>query len=318
MQQEFLVEEERKAAKTEAFMRQQKKMRDVVRGVDSPSGAGGGDAGGGGDLYGSSGVLESKSPDGPSGSGGELNTSQLQQAILEAEQKKHAEKRAKAEKAAKSAKDNAKPAWAYTEESKAKAEEDEAEELLNFAANLDFDAFVDDVEVMAAIEQAKRALDDLDKEDEEAAAEERRLEREQRIAEARANAVEGKNPDAGEDGGSVRRELTEDALSEWDEGEGKAADRGDAGSIVSAASTAVESIRSVHSKKSISAVIERERKALRMAEPPMGTIAEDVSPKKPPPVVPPLISVIDESGGSRIAKQKHVSQLPYMNRNPAV
>jgi len=45
-----------------------------------------------------------------------------------------------------------------------KAEEDEADELLRFAESLDFDQYLDDLEVRSAMEQAKAQLEALEKE----------------------------------------------------------------------------------------------------------------------------------------------------------
>lgn len=59
-----------------------------------------------------------------------------------------------------------KPMWAMTEGKASKAvdeqEEDEAEELLDFAAGLDFDKFIDDMEVRAMMEQVKGRVDELE------------------------------------------------------------------------------------------------------------------------------------------------------------
>lgn len=178
-------------------------------------------------------------------------------------------------------------------------------------------AFTPQVEVLAAIEQAQSALKELEAEEEEEKRAAREAERKAAHEEARKARAEG---DDAEEGKSHRAELTEDNLSQWNEELGERAP-GDAGhdsksvaeSLLSRASAA-ESIRSVHSKKSLAAVVAREKHA---AASPLPAISED-KPARPAPVVPPLIVVVDESGGAREKKKKHVSQLPYMNRNPSV
>jgi len=66
-----------------------------------------------------------------------------------------------------------KPAWAYTAEAKEKEEEEEADELLRFAESLNFDEYLDNLEVRQAMEQARAQLEALERErveEEEAAA----------------------------------------------------------------------------------------------------------------------------------------------------
>ena len=62
--------------------------------------------------------------------------------------------------------DTKKPMWALTKQNADKKqdqqEEDEAEELLDFAAGLDFDKFIDDMEVRAMMEQVKGRVDELE------------------------------------------------------------------------------------------------------------------------------------------------------------
>lgn len=60
----------------------------------------------------------------------------------------------------------AKPAWAYTQEGKETAEEEEADELLAFAQSLDFDKYLDNIEVVEAMEAAKAQLEALEREQE--------------------------------------------------------------------------------------------------------------------------------------------------------
>merc|ERR550537_1050831 len=56
--------------------------------------------------------------------------------------------------------------WALTEDKADKQaeadDEEEAEELLDFAAGLDFDKFIDDMEVRAMMEQVKGRVDELE------------------------------------------------------------------------------------------------------------------------------------------------------------
>lgn len=50
------------------------------------------------------------------------------------------------------------PAWAMTEEMKEAKEEEDVDKLLDFASSLDFDQYLDDLEVRAALEQVRDRL----------------------------------------------------------------------------------------------------------------------------------------------------------------
>lgn len=280
-----------RAARHEAFLAQQQRMRDVVRGLadvdDSADAAAAGD--------------------GITGSGFDANAQEraLQQGILTAAQQRKV-------------KASTKPAWAYTAEAKEKAEEEEADALLRFAESLDFEKYLDDLDVRAAMEVAQAQLEALEKE----RAEEDEAEAEEKAAleaEAKAAAGEGDEGKGGEESKSERKvvALNAESLKQFDANNaasGEDAPRRkdlDAGSVMTAASAA-ESIRSVHSKKSLQAVIDRERRKKLGAS--MPAIAEAEAPK----VAAPRIVTHDDTDGSRIKNKSLVSQLPYMNRNPAV
>lgn len=130
---ELVMEEQRvQERKARKFAETQKKMRDAVRGVNTEGEAKD-------DLPmrdGDSGDDRAEGKAGESKAGG---ASELQAAILSAAQEK---------KVAKAKKGGNVPAWAVTEEEKERLEDEEADELLDFAANLDYDAFVDDVSLL--------------------------------------------------------------------------------------------------------------------------------------------------------------------------
>ncbi len=83
-------------------------------------------------------------------------------------------------------------------------------------------------------------------------------------------------------------------------------DAEDGKSIASALSEA-KSLRSIHSTKSLKAVINKIKE--------QGSTLTSIQETK---MSEPLIVKIDEEGGSRLNKKSDPSQLPYMHRNPAV
>lgn len=189
-----------------------------------------------------------------------------------------------------------KPAWALTQEKYAEAkeekEEEEVDELLSFAENLDFEQYVADYEIRAALEKVRDRISELSrhKDLQESKDEEKKSEE--------ANEEELKS-----------LKLTEKALIEHERkftgGESKVSGD-DAKSIASALSEA-KSLRSIHSTKSLKAVINKLKE--------QGSTLTSIQETK---MSEPLIVKIDEEGGSRLNKKSDPSQLPYMHRNPAV
>ena len=59
-----------------------------------------------------------------------------------------------------------KPAWALTEDQKDQLEDEEADDLMDFANNLDVDKYLDDLEVRAALESVRQRIQELDNEEE--------------------------------------------------------------------------------------------------------------------------------------------------------
>lgn len=129
LEHEMIAEEEAKEEKKQKFMERERKMRAAVRGVDPD------------DKQSVSSYAGSKNGD-----------------DYDYEREMDNDKAAP--------KNNKKPMWAMTEDKAAKAveeqEEEEAEELLDFAAGLDFDKFIDDMEVRAMMEQVKGRVDELE------------------------------------------------------------------------------------------------------------------------------------------------------------
>jgi len=88
----------------------------------------------------------------------ETNHNNEQQEVLE---------KTRARSAASSAKQ--KPAWARTEQEEEAAEDEEVEDLLDFAENLDIDKYMDDYEFQEALAAAKARITELDEGEEEGA-----------------------------------------------------------------------------------------------------------------------------------------------------
>jgi hypothetical protein len=210
----------------------------------------------------------------------------------------NAPQKAEGKKAAK------KPMWAMTEE-KADVQadfddEEEAEELLDFASGLDFDKFIDDMEVRAMMEQVKSRVDDL----ESAIAEEETAEL---AAEARALAREN-----GEDVDDVDSllGLTQDQLDKFNEDLGGAdSARPEEDDIISIAESllAESTTSNVHSKASMQKKVASVRAQLTAR-----------SETERPKFTAPKIVTHKEDLGARLKKKDDPSNLPYMHRNPAV
>lgn len=191
-----------------------------------------------------------------------------------------------------------KPAWAMTEEDISGSHDKEADELLEFVESLDFESFVDDLEVRAALAAARERIETLS---------ERVEDRERRVEEAESKSVEDEEEAAvraGLRGAEVSTKSNTSGVK-WRKSE-------DEMTIAESVMSSASSIRAVHSKKSIQAVIDRQQARL-------ATVAEDGgAPPELPAISPPLVAVTNDGAAGLEAKQKLVSQLGYLNRNPAV
>ena len=192
------------------------------------------------------------------------------------------------------------PMWAMTEadaEAEVDArEDDEANELLDFARGLDFDKYMDDVEISAMIDQVRDRIKVLEGEEKASA-----------LADAKADAP------AGPGGGKAL--VTRLPLASLSGAVNDAGDEADDASDV--ASHAAEKLlhedgraAQVHSSRSLAAVAQRSKAAVQAA---MDAIHEE--PSHGPG---PLVVRHTDDNGARLEAKNHVSNLPYMHRNPAV
>ncbi|KAF4129581.1 hypothetical protein GN958_ATG21076 [Phytophthora infestans] len=190
------------------------------------------------------------------------------------------------------------PMWALT---KATADEKldcledaEANDLIEFANNLNIDQFMDDVEIKARVAQVEQQLAQVQSIVDYEEAEEKRCEREQQRLEELA------------DGGGA---LNGNDLSRlgWDRADAKDGDD-DAMSVASSVLSECKSIRSVHSVRSVAAITKRVEAKLGGSTP---SEAGSTSPA-------PRIVTIDEEEGVRMQIKCLPSNLPYIHRNPAI
>jgi hypothetical protein len=222
------------------------------------------------------------------------------------------------------------PAWAYTEGAQEKEleemEEAELEDLLRFTEELDFDKYVEDMEVKTALENLKERIDFLAPEEGEDIGDalERAIERKRKERRAAAGS-------AGNNQG--RAKLTESALEEWNarnSGPGNLptaaglaeGEEADDVSVIQSLMSDVKSIRSIHSARSINALRKRikrlKQKELQDKKKKsgldLGTIPE--TGESMPEYKEPRIAMSSEQ--SRLEGKFQASRLPYINRNPAV
>ena len=209
-----------------------------------------------------------------------------------------------------------KPAWALTEEQKDELEDEEADDLMNFANNLDVDKYLDDLEVRAALESVRQRIQELDNEEERDMGD--NLEGEKDYG----SKYEDKEINENQQPKQVRKrvkkvKLTKESLNALiGEDEGKTQDD-DARSIASHASARsvlsdVKSLRSIHSARSLAQLAKQTAKEMGKSKPgPLAAIPEV-------PFIPPKISVVDDKKGIREEIKERASGLPYLHRNPAI
>ncbi|KAH7476357.1 hypothetical protein PRIC1_000361 [Phytophthora ramorum] len=192
------------------------------------------------------------------------------------------------------------PMWALTkataDEKLDSLEDAEANDLIEFANNLDIDQFMDDVEIKARVAQVEQQLAQVQSIVDYEEAEEKRCEREQQRLEELAN------------GGGA---LNGNDLSRlgWDRADAKGGDD-DAMSVASSVLSECKSIRSVHSVRSVAAITKRVEAKL-LTDGPARSEADSTPPA-------PRIVTIDEEQGIRMQIKTLPSNLPYIHRNPAI
>ncbi|KAG6598155.1 uncharacterized protein IUM83_09371 [Phytophthora cinnamomi] len=193
------------------------------------------------------------------------------------------------------------PMWALTKataEEKLECLEDaEANDLIEFANNLDIDQFMDDVEIKARVAQVEQQLAQVQSIVDYEEAEEKRCDREQQRLEELAN------------GGGTFNGNDLSRLG-WDRADAKDGDD-DAMSVASSVLSECKSIRSVHSVRSVAAITKRVEAKLLTDGATAPSEAGSAAPV-------PRIVTIDEEDGARMQIKTLPSNLPYIHRNPAI
>mmetsp|Transcript_16583 Transcript_16583/g.24951 ORF Transcript_16583/g.24951 Transcript_16583/m.24951 type:complete len:370 (+) Transcript_16583:51-1160(+) len=182
------------------------------------------------------------------------------------------------------------PAWALTEDAAESAldekEMEDEDELISFAKGLDFDKYIDDLEVHTMMERVKNRIAQLEREAES----------------------EKQREDEAEERAALRM-----MLEAKGEGNGSMLDAEEKGDETDAAYLAAKEILSeagdlkgVHSTKSVAAMYRQSK----------DKDAKDGGDGKV--VNQPIIVKHEETDGARLENKKNPSNLPYIHRNPAV
>lgn len=205
------------------------------------------------------------------------------------------------------------PMWALTakqaEAAEEQADNDNADDLVDFAQNLDFDKYIHDAEVSSLIENVRARIQELEDSDAKSdASADRRLAADVKgcVAKARPPVkdyddvprAEPKDEDDDDDAASVA------AQSLLDGEDGKA-------------------LGAVHSKKSLTVLANRSKAAALapsaaaldpITESPARRYDDDDEPAMPKPII---VKHTDDNG-TRLEAKLAVAKLPYMHRNPAI
>ena len=210
-----------------------------------------------------------------------------------------------------------KPAWALTEEQKEQLEDEEADDLMDFANNLDVDKYLDDLEVRAALESVRQRIQEIDNEDEGDAQDDNVDAENDYGSKYEENEYIGNQPKS-EKKKVKKMKLTKESLNALiGADEGKTQDD-DARSIASHASARsvlsdVKSLRGIHSARSLAQLAKQTAKEMgkKNSAGPLAAIPEVE-------FIPPKISIVDDKKGIREEIKDRASGLPYLHRNPAV
>jgi len=183
-----------------------------------------------------------------------------------------------------------KPAWCQSEEM---AEIEDEANLLDFVNGLDFDQYNEDMELQSLMGQVKERVKMLERESKK---DKTKLQTciDSEKAAFRAEALAQ---------GPVVDFLPKDIVN----------DRNDAHDTESIANSVMSesTIGSIHSKRSLSALVSKARE--RRSE--MVPIEEYEEEKAMPP---PILSTVTDDNGARMAEKKSINKLAFQNRNPAL
>ncbi|KAL7537650.1 hypothetical protein ACHAXR_008001 [Thalassiosira sp. AJA248-18] len=190
-----------------------------------------------------------------------------------------------------------KPAWCQSETAHETSEEmaelDDEVNLMDFVNGLDFDQYTEDLELQTLMGQVKERIKKLEQENKK---DETKLQTclDSETAIKRAEALEN---------GPVVDFVPADIENDED-------DTDDTKSIANSVMSE-SSIGSIHSKKSLTALVSkaRERQISDMAP-----IEEEGEKAMPPPV----LSTVTDDNGARMAEKKSINKLAFKNRNPAL
>ncbi|CAD8102895.1 unnamed protein product [Paramecium primaurelia] len=208
-----------------------------------------------------------------------------------------------------------KPVWAMTKEEEEEHIKQEEDELLNFVENLDYDSYINDLEVNVMLKALQQRVSDIKKEGNwkekleqgEKKQEQRELDIYDKISQSLGKNDEARSVHSEKTQNSInqlrkRQELIEQGKQDWEKtttnGEQKASleDR-IAKHVADEILNQYKNISNVHSNSSIRKILEREAKK---------TLQEQSIPG-------PVISVIKNEKMPR-----DPNTLPYLHRNPAI
>ncbi|KAF0698485.1 Aste57867_10908 [Aphanomyces stellatus] len=188
------------------------------------------------------------------------------------------------------------PMWALTKETadekKQREEEENVDDLLDFANNLDLDSFMDDVEIKAQVAHVNEQLSQLQE-----------IVNQEEANEKKAEIKEILKAESHE-----RQTLNAAALSRLDGVDAKRDVDDDAASVASTVLSECKSIRSVHSTRSVLALTRRAEDKLHRQ---LDCVPEGGVPD-------PHVVTHDEEMGMRLQNKHLPSNLPYIHRNPAI
>jgi hypothetical protein len=225
------------------------------------------------------------------------------------------------------------PAWAYTEEGHADAEEQEVDDLLDFAQNLDFDSFMEDLEVREAVKFVKQRVEDIKyAEDTAEKKAERKAELDGRIQERIDAAAVRKEEERANGDGSAAGSRIPTAIEDRPEWDPSIRLEDDGAPLTAEQLLARDSeLRQVHSSRSIRALMEtadanvpakpKKKKIVLPMHAPAAMAPVSYAPPRIVVSMPKYTiankSVVNEDG-TVTRKTTRPSQLAFLYRHPAI
>jgi hypothetical protein len=214
-----------------------------------------------------------------------------------------------------------KPAWCQSETAHEAAEIDSEANLLSFVNGLDFEQYTHDLELQTLMDQLRKRIKMLELEKKK---DETKLKTCLDVSTGVINifgydvhshflkfiAIYFQSEDAAQRSEALGNSVVDFLPTEVEKVDDDDGDDADDTKSIANSVMSESSIKSIHSKKSLTELISKARGRMMV----MATIEEEGEDA----ILPPVVSTVTDDNGARMAEKKSIHKLAFKNRNPSI